>query len=118
MLTFPDIIAARGRLAPFVPLTPLRTYRSLDQAVGSGITVFVKHENHLPTNSFKYRNGLAAMTALSADERARGVIATTLGNHGQGVAVAARMLGVKAKISCPSTTTPTRTRPFAASAPN
>jgi threonine dehydratase len=106
MLTFPDIIAARGRLAPFVPVTPLRTYASLDQAVGSGISVFVKHENHLPTNSFKYRNGLAAMTALSPAERARGVIATTLGNHGQGVAVAARMLGVKAMIFVPLNNNP------------
>jgi threonine dehydratase len=106
MLTFPDIISARDRLAPFVPVTPLRTYPSLDQAVGSGITVFVKHENHLPTNSFKYRNGLAAMTALSPDERARGVIATTLGNHGQGVAVAARMLGVKARIFVPLNNNP------------
>ncbi len=101
VLTFPDILAARDRLAPFVPVTPLRHYPSLDQAVGAGVTVYVKHENHLPTNSFKYRNGLAAMTALSAAERARGVIATTLGNHGQGVAVAARMLGVKATIFVP-----------------
>ena len=106
MLTFADIISARARLAPFVPVTPLRTYPSLDQAVGSGISVFVKHENHLPTNSFKYRNGLAAMTALSPDERARGVIATTLGNHGQGVAVAARMLGVKARIFVPLNNNP------------
>ena len=68
--------------------------------------MFVKHENHLPTNSFKYRNGLAAMTALTPDERARGVIATTLGNHGQGVAVAARMLGVKATIFVPRNNNP------------
>jgi threonine dehydratase len=106
MLTFPDIISARERLAPFVPVTPLRTYPSLDQAVGSGITVSVKHENHLPTNSFKCHNGLAAMTALSPDERARGVIATTLGNHGQGVAMAARMLGVKAMIFVPLNNNP------------
>ena len=106
MLTFSDILAARERLAPFVPPTPLRNYASLDQAVGSDITVFVKHENHLPTNSFKYRNGLAAMTALTPEERARGVIATTLGNHGQGVAVAARMLGVKARIFVPRHNTP------------
>lgn len=46
MLTFSDIVAARDRLAPFVPVTPLRTYPSLDQAVGAGISVFVKHENH------------------------------------------------------------------------
>jgi threonine dehydratase len=106
MLTFADIIAARSRLASFVQLTPLRTYASLDQAVGSGISVYVKHENHLPTNSFKYRNGLAAITALSPAERARGVIATTLGNHGQGVAVAARLVGVKAKIFVPRNNNP------------
>lgn len=79
MLMFPDILAARARLAPFVPVTPLRSYPSLDQAVGSGISVFIKHGNHLPTNSFKYRNGLAAMTALGTRARR---------NHGHGVAVA------------------------------
>ena len=63
MLTFSDILAARERLAPFVPTTPLRNYASLDQAVGSDITVFVKHENHLPTNSFKYRNGLLTIAS-------------------------------------------------------
>lgn len=46
MLTFSDILSARERLAPFVPMTPLRTYASLDQAVGSDITVFVNHELH------------------------------------------------------------------------
>lgn len=105
-MTFTDVLDARQRLAGFVPGTPLRTYSSLDQAVGSGVSVFVKHENHLPTNSFKYRNGLAAITALSLEERQRGVIATTLGNHGQGVAVAARMLGVRAKIFVPLNNNP------------
>lgn len=101
MLSFDEILAARHRLAPYLSPTPLRTYESLDHAVGSGVRVFVKHENHLPTNSFKYRNGLSALTALSADDRRRGVIATTLGNHGQGVAVAARLLGVRARIFVP-----------------
>ena len=54
--------------------TPLRHYPGLDALVGHGIRVHVKHENHLPTNSFKYRNGLSALTALPAADRAKGVL--------------------------------------------
>lgn len=69
--------------------------------MGHGIRVHVKHENHLPTNSFKYLNGLSALTALSAGDRAKGVIATTLGNHGQGVALGTQLLGIDATIVVP-----------------
>jgi threonine dehydratase len=96
-----DVRAARERLSPYLSTTPLRQYAALDAAVGHGITVLVKHENHQPTNSFKARNGLAAMTAMTDAQLGRGVLAATRGNHGQGVALAGRLLGTPVTICVP-----------------
>ncbi len=101
-----DIRAARERLQPYLQRTPLRTYAPLDFAVGGGIRVLVKHENHNPTNSFKVRNGLAAVSALADDERRRGVVTATRGNHGQGVAYAGRLLGVPVTVVVPRDNNP------------
>ncbi len=101
-----DIRAARERLQPYLQRTPLRTYAPLDAAVGGGIRVLVKHENHNPTNSFKVRNGLAAVSALADDERRRGVVTATRGNHGQGVAYAGRLLGVPVTVVVPRDNNP------------
>ena len=100
-VNFADILGAKERLAPFLVPTPLRNYPSLDKIIGHDIKTWVKHENHLPTNSFKYRNGLAAITALSLEEKQRGVVAATLGNHGQGVALAGKLLDVQTTICVP-----------------
>lgn len=96
-----QVRAARERLAPHLQRTPLRSYAELDAAVGNGIRVLVKHENHLPTNSFKVRNGLAAVTALTTGERRQGVTCGSRGNHGQGIAYAGLQLGVPATIVVP-----------------
>lgn len=93
--------AAERRIRPKLPVTPLRRYAPLDQAVGCGIAVFVKHENHNPTNAFKARNGLSVVSALSDEERRRGVVAATRGNHGLGLAWAASLYGVPAVICVP-----------------
>jgi threonine dehydratase len=98
-ITFEDIAAARARIAPHLPVTPLRSYPELDAATGA--RVLVKHENHLPTNAFKARNAVSFMTALPAEQRARGVIAATRGNHGAGIAWAGARLGVPAVICVP-----------------
>jgi threonine dehydratase len=100
-IRYEDVLAARERIAARLPPTPLRTYAPLDLHVGGGIRVFVKHENHQPTNAFKVRNALSAMTMLSEEERRRGVVAATRGNHGQGVAWAGALLGVPATICVP-----------------
>jgi threonine dehydratase len=63
--------------------------------------VFVKHENHQPTNSFKIRNGLSFMTSLTDDERRRGVVAASTGNHGQGIAYGGSVLGVDTVVCVP-----------------
>lgn len=96
-----DVIAARERIAPYLAPTPLRHYAQLDEIVGRGITLAVKHENHQPTNSFKIRNGLSFMTALTVAERERGVVAASTGNHGQGIAYGGQLLAVPVTICVP-----------------
>jgi threonine dehydratase len=98
-ITIDDITRARARIAPYLSPTPLRHYPELDAATGA--RVLVKHENHLPTNAFKARNALSFMTALPADQRTRGVIAATRGNHGAGLAWAGAQLGVPVVICVP-----------------
>lgn len=100
-VTLDDIRAARIRLAPLLSPTPLRSYRELDDAIGHGIRIHVKHENFNPTGSFKVRNGLSTMTALPDDARARGVVAATRGNHGLGIAYAGRAFGVRTTLCVP-----------------
>jgi threonine dehydratase len=96
-----DVLAARERLRPHLPETPLRSYAALDEAVGGGIHVLVKHENFQPTGAFKVRNGLSALTALPPETLGRGVVAATRGNHGLGVAWAGRRLGVPVTVCVP-----------------
>lgn len=100
-VTLDDITAARDRIRSFVPVSPLRTYGVLDAEIGHGVRVFIKHENFNPTNSFKVRNAFSLVTALDDDERRRGVVAATRGNHGLGLAYAGKTFGVPVTICVP-----------------
>ena len=100
-ITFDDVLQARERLSPYLTTTALRHYPLLDELIGGGTSLLIKHENHQPVGSFKVRNGLSFVTALTQDERKRGVVAASTGNHGQGVAYAASLLGVRATICVP-----------------
>ena len=95
------IESARDRVRPYVPVSPLRTYPVLDDEIGRGIRVSVKHENFNPTGSFKVRNAFSLVTALSDEERRRGIVAATRGNHGLGLAYAGRTFGVPVTICVP-----------------
>jgi threonine dehydratase len=100
-ITFNDVLAARDRIRPHLSPTPLRAYAALDAALGDGCRVWVKLENHNPTNAFKIRNGLSVMTALSEEKRRRGVVGASRGNHGLGLAWAGHRLGVNVSICVP-----------------
>lgn len=100
-IQFEDVLAARERIRPYLQPTPLRSYEALDEEIGAGIRVLVKHENHQPTNAFKIRNALSALTLLPEEQRRRGVVTATRGNHGQGVALAGRLLGVPVTVCVP-----------------
>jgi threonine dehydratase len=99
MLELHDIEAAAGRLAGHVLDTPFVESRTISQL--TGCQVFLKFENLQYTASFKERGACNKLAQLSADERARGVIAMSAGNHAQGVAYHAHRLGIRAVIVMP-----------------
>lgn len=105
-ITFDDVLAARERLRPHLAPTPLRHYPQLDELVGHGIRVSVKHENHQPTQSFKIRNGLNAILGRDAAAIGGGVIGASTGNHGQGIAFAGRLTGTPVTICVPEGNNP------------
>jgi threonine dehydratase len=104
--TLADVLEARRRISPHLSRTPLYRYPHLDDVVGA--EVFVKHENHQPVGAFKVRGGVNLVSQLSAEERRRGVIAASTGNHGQSIAYAARIFGVSATISVPEAANPVK----------
>jgi threonine dehydratase len=79
--------------------SPMLRHPLLEQWLGC--ESWVKHENHNPTGAFKIRGGLNLVAQLSADERRRGVISASTGNHGQSMALASRMHGVRCRILVP-----------------
>lgn len=94
--TFVDVLHARKRIEPYLNRTPLLQYASLSKLLG--FEAYVKHENHQPTGAFKVRGGINLVSQLSAEERERGVITASTGNHGQSVAYASKLFGVEAYI--------------------
>jgi threonine dehydratase len=104
--TLADVVEARRRIAPHLRPTPLYAYSALDELLGA--EVFVKHENHQPTGAFKVRGGVNLVSQLTADERERGVITASTGNHGQSIAFAARLFGVDAVICVPEEANPVK----------
>jgi threonine dehydratase len=104
--TFADVLDARRRIAPYLRPTPLYSYGALDELLGADI--FVKHENHQPVGAFKVRGGVNLVSRLDEEERSRGVIAASTGNHGQSVAYAARLFGVRATICVPENANPVK----------
>jgi threonine dehydratase len=91
-----DIEAAREVLAGVALETPMQPSRWLSDRIGG--PAYLKCENLQRTGSFKIRGAYLRMSRLSAQERARGVVAASAGNHAQGVALAAQMLGISATI--------------------
>jgi len=102
MVTLADIEKARKSISGQVLRTPLLPAPPL--SVLTGADVFVKYENLQVTNSFKERGACVKLAPLSADERRRGVIAMSAGNHAQAVAYHARRLAIPATIVMPVTT--------------
>jgi threonine dehydratase len=94
-----DVFAARRAIAPHMRPSPVVTSPALNRLLGC--RAYVKCENANPTRAFKVRGGINLLSRLSDDERRRGVIAASTGNHGQSVAFAARLFGVRATIAMP-----------------
>ncbi len=98
-ITLPDVEAAQALLAGVAVRTPMEESRWLSDLAGG--PVHLKCENLQRTGSFKARGAYVRIARLSDEERARGVVAASAGNHAQGVALAARMLGTRATVFMP-----------------
>jgi threonine dehydratase len=99
-LSIEDVSAAARRLLDRIHRTPVISSQSFDDT--SGYTVFFKCESLQRTGSFKIRGALNKLLSLSAEERQRGVVAFSSGNHAQGVALAAQIVGTNALICMPT----------------
>lgn len=95
-----DVIAAADRIRPYIKRTPLLRSGPLSELTGS--EVYLKLENEQTTGSFKLRGALNVMATLTPEQRRTGVVASSAGNHGLGVAYAAKHFGVPATIFVPT----------------
>jgi threonine dehydratase len=105
-LTLDEFEAAHCRVAPHIHHTPLVTSRTLSER--TGFDVRLKAEMLQRTGSYKIRGPLNKFTYLTDDERSRGVVCSSAGNHAQGVALAARIHGIKAVVVMAENATPSK----------
>lgn len=107
LISLQNSLGARGVLKNYLTPTPLRQYPSLDRLVGAD--VFVKHENHNLTGTFKIRGGINLMYNLKK-QGCSGVITYSTGNHGTSVATSARMFGIHAVVVLPENSNPLKVK--------
>lgn len=103
---FSDVVDARRVIGGHVLRTPLRHYPGLSRLIGAD--VWVKHENLQVLNVFKVRGGLNLVSRLTAEERKRGLVTASSGNHGQSISFAARTFGATATIVVPEGANPAK----------
>jgi threonine dehydratase len=99
-----DIYCARQRISDVIRPTALLRHPLLAHELG--LDLWVKHENHNPTGAFKVRGGLNLVRSLSTEERARGVVTASTGNHGQSIAMACQLEGVRCTVFVPEGNNP------------
>lgn len=105
--TYQDVLAARPRVYTHMRPSPLLEHPLLSEWIGC--RTWVKHENHNPTGSFKIRGGLNLVAQMSDEDKRRGAICASTGNHGQSVAMACRLHGVRCRIVVPVDNNPDKT---------
>ena len=106
--TLADVLEARKTIAPYVSPTPLISYPALDNYIGAEVRL--KHENHHALGAFKVRGGINLMAHMDPEQRIRGLITASTGNHGQSVANACRIFGAKAVVVVPEGANPLKVR--------
>src|SRR5438128_3442634 len=102
--TFRDVLLAKRQIESYLRRTPMHSYPAINEMIGT--PVFIKHENAQPVGAFKVRGGVNLVSQMNDEERRRGVIAASTGNHGQSVAYAARLFNVAARIVVPANANP------------
>lgn len=106
MITYQDVLAAQERIAPHILRTPLLRIPALDAVLGC--QVYLKPENLQKTGSFKIRGATNAMLCLTDAQKQNGIVGSSSGNHAQGVACAARLLGIDAVVVMPENANPVK----------
>lgn len=101
-ISFDDVLAAAKRLEGVAIRTPVLTSRTFDLLAGRGTRVYFKAENLQRVGAFKLRGAYNHIACLPPDARTRGVVAASSGNHAQGVALSAQILGIPATIVMPT----------------
>ena len=101
---YADIVAAAPIVHRYIRPTPLYEWPALSKVLGCRF--FLKHENHTPTTAFKVRGGVYLVSRLTPEERQRGILGCTTGNHGQSLAYAARLFGVRCVLVVPKNLNP------------
>lgn len=104
--TVADVRAAQAVIRPHLPPTPMWSYPALNGTAGA--TVLVKHENVQPVGAFKVRGGLTLLAGMSAEDRARGLVTYSTGNHAQSIAYASRAFGARCTVVMPAAASPAK----------
>jgi threonine dehydratase len=102
--TYADVVAAEPVVHRYLKPTPLYEWPALSKLLGC--RYYLKHENHTPTTAFKVRGGIYLVSRLSEEQKKRGVLACTTGNHGQSLAYACRLFGVRCVLVVPVNANP------------
>ena len=104
--TYKDVLAARNVIRRYLAPTPLYNYPALDPVVGAKL--YIKHENYHPIGAFKVRGGVNFMAQIDDETRRRGVVTASTGNHGQSMAYAGQLFGVRVVIVVPEGANPVK----------
>jgi len=104
--TLRDVYQAKKTIAPHIPRTPLHYSTGLSEMLEA--EVYLKHEEYLPLGAFKGRGGINLLANLSEEDKARGMITASSGNHGQSIASACKLFGVRAMIGLPEDANPNK----------
>ncbi len=106
--TFNDVLEARSIIKEYLPRTPLYSYPQLNQLLDAKI--YIKHENFLPVRAFKIRGGINLISHLTREQREKGVITASTGNHALSIAYASSLFGVPVTIVMPEKANPTKVK--------
>jgi len=106
--TYDDILNAAAVVRRHLQPTPLYEWPALSQRLGC--RYYLKHENHTPTTAFKVRGGINLVARLPEEDKRRGIIGCTTGNHGQSLAYACRLFGVRCVLVVPANNNPDKTQ--------
>lgn len=104
--TLRDVYRAKKTIAPHIPRTPLHYSAGLSEMLDAEI--YLKHEEYLPLGAFKGRGGINLLANLTDEEKERGLITASTGNHGQSVASAGKLFGVRVMIGLPQGANPNK----------